>query len=395
VRADGHALVASGAALAAAGVSAATEDPVGGRILRDAAGEPTGMLVDLAMDILNPLLATPNEARREEFYRTGGQVYAAYGWTGLHNMSVAPEDVALMERLAGKGDLEIRVYNALDKAGYDMVRNGPRTDETGRIVTRAIKLYADGALGSRGALLAEPYADDPATKGLQLISDEEVLPLLDRAMRDGVQVATHAIGDRGNTLVLDWYEKTRAAVPAAERRVSEPRWRIEHAQIVNPADIARFKAGGVIASMQPSHAIGDFYFAPARLGDARLDGAYAWKTLLGAGAMIAGGSDAPVERGEPMIEFYAAVSRKDQKGFSGEGWHPEQKATREQALKMFTIWAAYAAFEEKSRGSIEPGKLADFTVLSADIMQIPEAEILKTRCLMTVIGGEVAFEVGK
>jgi predicted amidohydrolase YtcJ len=392
VRADGHALVASGAALKAAGVSAATKDPAGGRILRDAAGEPTGMLVDLAMDLLGPLLKAPSEARREEFYRTGGEVYAAYGWTGLHNMSVAAEDVALMERVAGAGDLRIRVYNSLDKSGYDLVRNGPRTDKTGRIVTRAIKLYADGALGSRGALLAEPYADDPATKGLQLITEEEVLPLLDRALRDGVQIATHAIGDKGNTLVLDWYEKTRAAVPAGEQRIAEPRWRVEHAQILNPADIARFRAGGVIASMQPSHAIGDFYFAPARLGDTRLDGAYAWKTLLGAGAVIAGGSDAPVERGDPLIEFYAAVARKDLEGKSGADWRPGEKLSRAEALALFTSGPAYASFAEDSLGVIEPGKRADFTVFSKDIMTAPEAEILTARALMTIVDGEVIFE---
>src|SRR5205085_6615641 len=170
------------------------------------------------------------------------------------------------------------------------------------------------------------------------------------------------------------------------------RWRIEHAQIVNPADIPRFKKLGVIPSMQPSHAIGDLHFAPARLGMKRLEGAYAWQSFLKSGSIIAGGSDAPVERGEPMIEFYAAVARKDQKGFTGEGWHAEQAVSREQALKMFTLWPAYAAFEETVKGSIEVGKFADLTVLSADIMKIPEPEILKTRCVMTVIGGEIVYQ---
>jgi predicted amidohydrolase YtcJ len=174
--------------------------------------------------------------------------------------------------------------------------------------------------------------------------------------------------------------------------VRDPRWRVEHAQIVHPSDIPRFAKLGVIPSMQPSHAIGDLHFAPSRVGVKRLEGAYAWQTFLKQGSRIAGGSDAPVERGEPMIEFYAAVARRDQKGFSGEGWHPEQAVTREQALKMFTLWAAHAAFEENLRGSLEPGKLADFTVFSHDIMTIPEAELLKTRCVMTVIGGDVVFE---
>ena len=211
-------------------------------------------------------------------------------------------------------------------------------------------------------------------------------------MRKGIQIETHAIGDLANRFILDAYERAFKAVPPAQRKVRDPRWRDEHTQIVNPADIPRFAKLGVIPSMQPSHAIGDLHFAPSRLGLKRLEGAYAWQSLLKTGAIIPGGSDAPVERGEPMIEFYAAVARKDIRGFSGEGWHPEEAVTREQALKMFTLWAAYAAFEEKLRGTIEVGKLADFTVLSADIMKIPEAEILKTHCVMTIIGGEVAYE---
>ncbi len=181
-------------------------------------------------------------------------------------------------------------------------------------------------------------------------------------------------------------------MPAGQRKVAEPRWRVEHAQIVNPADIPRFAKLGVIPSMQPSHAIGDLFFAPSRLGLERLAGAYAWESFIKSGVVVPGGSDAPVERGEPMIEFYAAVARKDQKGFSGEGWHPEEAVTREQALKMFTLWPAYAAFEEKLRGTIETGKLADLTILSADIMTIPAPAILKTRCVMTVINGEIVYE---
>ena len=211
-------------------------------------------------------------------------------------------------------------------------------------------------------------------------------------MRRGIQVETHAIGDRANRVILDLYERAFKAVPPNERKIREPRWRVEHAQILNAADIPRFAKLGVIPSMQPSHAISDLFFAPSRLGIPRLAGAYAWQSLIKSGAIIAGGSDAPVERGEPMIEFYAAVARKDQKGFSGEGWHPEQAVSREQALKMFTLWSAYAAFQEKDKGSIEIGKLADLTVLSNDIMKIPEPEILKTRCVMTVIGGEIVYE---
>src|ERR1043166_3847634 len=225
--------------------------------------------------------------------------------------------------------------------------------------------------------------------GFLRVKDEDMLPMLKEALQKGIQVETHAIGDWANRFVLDEYEKALQAVPRNQRKISEPRWRIEHSQIVNPADIPRFAKLGIIPSMQPSHAIGDLHFAPSRLGMERLQGAYAWNSFLKTGVIIPGGSDAPVERGEPMIEFYAAVARKDQKGFSGEGWHPEQAVTREQALKMFTIWAAYAAFEEGIKGSLEPGKLADLTVLSADIMKIAEPEILKTSCVMIVIGGEI------
>jgi predicted amidohydrolase YtcJ len=258
---------------------------------------------------------------------------------------------------------------------------------------RTIKVVSDGALGSRGAALLAPYSDKPDTKGFLTVKQEELAPMLTQALKAGVQVETHAIGDYANRFILDEYEKAMKAVPAAQRKVAAPRWRVEHSQIVNPTDIPRFAKLGVIPSMQPSHAIGDLHFAPSRLGIERLAGAYAWQSFIKSGAIVPGGSDAPVERGEPLIEFYAAVARKDQKGFTGPGWHPEEAVTREQALKMFTIWPAYAAFEEQLRGTIEVGKLADLTIFSADIMKIPEAEILKQRCVMTVINGEVVFSL--
>jgi predicted amidohydrolase YtcJ len=261
-----------------------------------------------------------------------------------------------------------------------------------RLNVRAIKAVSDGALGSRGAALLAPYSDAPDSSGFLRVKEAELLPMLEEALRKGIQVETHAIGDYANRFILDEYEKALKAVPAAQRKIADPRWRIEHAQIVNPADIPRFAKLGIIPSMQPSHAIGDLHFAPSRLGIKRLEGAYVWNSFIKSGVIVPGGSDAPVERGEPMIEFYAAVARKDMKGFSGEGWHPEEAVTRAQALKMFTIWPAHVAFEEKLRGTIEVGKLADLTILSADIMKIPELEILKTRCVMTVIGGEIVYE---
>lgn len=395
-RADGHALVANTAAIRKAGVTRETPDPEGGRIERDADGEPTGMFIDNAMNLIASLLAAPTEAAKREAYVVGGEVYAALGWTGLHNMSVDPADLPLIEEEAAAGALPIRVYNAIDGSGYEaLAARAPRTDNSGRIVTRAIKLYVDGALGSRGAALNAPYSDQPQTSGLLLMTHEDAAPLFKQALRDGVQIATHAIGDRGNKLVLDWYEEALKAVPPDERKVENPRWRIEHAQILSLDDIGRFSRLGVIASMQPSHAIGDFYFAPARLGDARLDGAYAWRSLLQSGAIIAGGSDAPVERGDPLIEFYAAVARKDLEGKSGADWRPGEKATRDEALAMFTSAPAFASFQEADLGSIEPGKKADFTVFSKDIMTVPEAEILTAKPVMTVVDGEVIFRAGK
>jgi len=281
-----------------------------------------------------------------------------------------------------------------------------------RFTQRTIKVIFDGALGSRGASLLAPYSDKPDSSGFLTQKPEELRPMFEEALRRGIQVETHAIRDRANRLILDLYEAAFKAVPPEKRNVlvggassgepgvaelrppklSDVRWRVEHAQILNEQDIPRFAKLGVIPSMQPSHAISDLFFAPSRLGMERLAGTYAWNRLIKSGAIICGGSDAPVERGEPMIEFYAAVARKSIKGESGEGWHPEQAVSREQALKMFTINAAYAAFEEADKGSIEVGKLADFTVLSADIMKIPAPEILKTRCEMTVVGGEVVYE---
>ncbi|MHA7872847.1 MAG: amidohydrolase, partial [Hyphococcus sp.] len=391
-RADGHAAVANSAALAAAGIGDATPDPEGGRIERDQYGRATGILIDRAMDLVAGLIEAPSPARKREAYEKAGDVYAAYGWTGLHNMSVDPADVAIMEDLSASGDLAIRVYNALDRAGFDGLESaGPRAGDNGKVVTRTIKLYADGALGSRGALLADPYADAPETSGLQLLAEDEAKVYFNRAIAAGLQIVTHAIGDKGNALVLDWYEDTFAQNPDA----GDLRWRIEHAQILDTNDIPRFAELGVIPSMQPSHAIGDLFFAPDRLGPNRLDGAYAWRALIDAGAIIAGGSDAPVERGDPLIEFYAAVARRGLDGTQTDDWRPGQAVTRQEALKMFTLWPVVASFQEAMLGTIEPGKRADFTVFSKDIMTAPEAEILTAEPVMTVVDGEIVFQRGE
>jgi predicted amidohydrolase YtcJ len=397
-RADGHAAVANSAALRIAGITADTPSPFGGEILKDkAGGAPTGMLLDHAQELVEKHIPAPTRADKEQALLLGAKRSVELGWCQVQNAGSSLEETAVMRSLYESGRLKLRIYNAVSGPGEPadrLLNEGAVVGAYGgRFTQRAIKFYADGALGSRGAALLEKYADAD-TSGFFTNKPESLRPAYEQALRRGIQVETHAIGDRANRLVLDLYEQVFKAVPAAERKVAEPRWRIEHAQVISPQDIPRFGKLKVIPSMQPSHAISDLFFAPSRLGKERLGGAYAWQSLIKAGAIIPGGSDAPVERGEPMIEFYAAVARKSLKGESKEGWHPEQAVTREQALKMFTVWPAYAAFEEKERGSIETGKLADLTVLSADVMKIPEAEILKTRCEVTVIGGETVFEAG-
>jgi predicted amidohydrolase YtcJ len=393
-RADGHASVVNSTALKIARIDKDTPDPYGGQISKTN-GEPNGMLLDNAQDLVTRNIPKPTEAEREVALLRGVDREIKLGWCEIQNAGSDKEDIGLIRKAFETGKIKIRFVNAVYGPGedaQDFLREGSTINAFNHHFTqRTIKVIFDGALGSRGAALLKPYNDAPDSSGFFTEKPDELQPMFEEALRRGIQVETHAIGDRANRLILDLYEAAFKAVPPDKRKIREPRWRVEHAQIVDPSDISRFAKLGVIPSMQPSHAISDLFFAPARLGTDRLGGAYAWQSFLKSGSIIAGGSDAPVERGEPMIEFYAAVARKSIKGESGEGWHPEQAVSREDALKMFTIWPAYAVFEEKDKGSIEAGKLADFTVLSADIMKIPEEEILKTRAEMTVIGGEIVF----
>lgn len=402
-RADGHAVVANTAALRAANIDERTPVPAGGEILRGPDGRLTGMLVDDAMPLVDRLRAQPSEAQRRRALDAAFQVEARYGWTGLHNMSVAWEDVLLLERMAAEGRAPLRVYNAVDlEFAEQLFASGPRGGPGDRITTRALKIYADGALGSRGAHLLEAYADAPNTTGLERLP-ANFIEVLENARAAGIQVATHAIGDGANREVLNAYAQAfgRRCMPryrscrpwpaSMAASAGQARWRIEHSQILNTADIPRFGRMGVIASMQPSHAIGDLHFAPARLGQERLAGAYAWEALIRSNATVVFGSDAPVERGDPLIEFYAAVARRDLQGRSGPGWHPEQAVTREQALRAFTIDAAYARFAENELGSITVGKRADFSVFSADLMTVPVADIPRARALLTVVDGREVY----
>jgi len=394
-RADGHASVANSAALRIAKIDRNTPDPFGGQILKSS-GEPNGMLLDNAQELVSRNIPKPTEAEREEALLRGINREIGLGWCEIQNAGSDSEDIDLLRKDFEAGKIKIRFINAVYGPGKDaqnFLREGATINAFDHHFTqRTIKVIFDGALGSRGAALLKPYSDAPDTSGYLTEKPEELKPMFEEALRSGIQVETHAIGDRANRLILDLYEQAFKAVPPNARKIREPRWRVEHAQILDPVDIPRFAKLGVIPSMQPSHAISDLFFALSRLGIDRLAAAYAWQSFLKSGSIICGGSDAPVERGEPMIEFYAAVARKSIRGESAEGWHPEQAVSREQALKMFTIWPAYGVFEENDKGSIEVGKLADFTVLSQDILKIPEPEILKSRCVMTMIGGEVVFE---
>ena len=410
-RSDGHGAVVNSAALKLAGIERNTPDPFGGKILRAqegvgavpegvAANEPNGMLLDRARGLIHVSDETAPDAEKEAL--AADQRSISLGWCQVQDPGGSWADVEVYRKLYREGRLRVRIYKAISGPGAQadrLIREGASIGEFDhRLTVRSIKVVSDGALGSRGAALLAPYSDAPDTSGFLTVKEEALRPMLVAALKAGIQVETHAIGDKANRFTLDEYERAFAAVPATERKIAEPRWRDEHSQIINPADLPRFAKLGVIPSMQPSHAIGDLFFAPRRLGMERLKGAYAWQTLIKSGVVVPGGSDAPVERGEPMIEFYAAVARKPlparMAGYTPapEVWHPEEAMTREQALKAFTLWPAVAAFEEKIKGTIAPGKLADFTVLSADIMTIPEPEILTTRNLYTIINGEVVYQ---
>ena len=384
-RADGHAVVASTAALAAAKVTKDTPVPAGGQVLKGDDGQPSGMFVDNAIPLVTGVIPPPSDALKRQALEKAGALYAARGWTGLGNMSVEAPDLVILTKLAAERKFSLRVDNYMDPSGAaEVLAKGPFADATGLIRVRGMKLYMDGALGSRGAALLEPYSDAEGL-GLQLTPRDQGLALMKKARAVNVQVAMHAIGDRGNRMTLDWFEEALAGDTKA-------RWRIEHAQIVADTDLPRFSKLGVIASMQPSHAIGDLYFAPARLGKDRLHEGYRWKDFLDSGAVIAAGSDAPVEVGDPRIEFYAAVYRHSLDGFANADWHLDEAVSRDQALRMLTWGPAYAAFAEQDRGTLEAGKKADVTVFDKDLMTVEPAQILKAQPVLTVVNGKVVFE---
>ncbi|MDP1889578.1 MAG: amidohydrolase family protein [Gemmatimonadaceae bacterium] len=391
VRVDGHAGLANLKALQAAGVTAASQDPSGGHIERAADGSPSGVFVDNAQGLVRR--AIPRQTRDDVKLAIVDAVREAQRWglTGVHDAGAGATALDVYEELAKSGQMKFRLYAMIsdDAPTIDAwFKRGPLMDAyNGSLWVRSIKLYSDGALGSRGAALLEPYSDDPKNIGLLVSAPAHIQDVATRALKAGFQINTHAIGDRGNRLVLDAYAAALKAAPTADHR-----FRVEHAQILNFDDVSRFASLGVIPSMQASHQTSDMYWAGARLGAQRLLGAYAWRSLLNTGVVVPNGSDFPVEQVNPLISFHSAVSRQDARDWPPGGWYPAERMTREEALKSITIWAAYSGFQEKVLGSLTPGKYADFVVLDQDIMRVPPELLLRTKVLQTWVGGTRVYE---
>jgi predicted amidohydrolase YtcJ len=394
-RVDGHALWVNTAALKAARIDASTKDPDGGRILRRADGSPSGVLVDNAMELAVKAMPEATSADRERWLAAGANACARVGLTEVQDASGYDADgIAALEHLASRGALPIRVYATVSPDPAQLtafLAKGARIGGGPDFLTvRAIKAYADGALGSRGAALLEDYSDEPGHRGLLLTPPERLAAVALEARKAGWQLWVHAIGDRGNRIVLDAYQSAASAAPSAPEGGQRPR--IEHAQVIAPDDFPRFARIGVIASIQPTHATSDMVWAEARLGPSRIDGAYAWLRLKNAGARLAGGSDAPVESENPIEGLYAALTRQDASGRPPGGWRVDQALSRAEAVALFTSDAAYAAFEEKWRGKIAAGAAGDLTVLSGDPLTVPAEKILAIRPVLTVVGGRVVYE---
>lgn len=420
VRIDGHAVWVNKKALEAAGITKQTPEAVGGKIERDGSGNPTGVFVDNAIDLVSKFLPPPTPKESEEAIDLAVKECLKYGIVCMHDMGVDNQEIELYENLIDRKEFPFRVYAAIGGPGEtweNYIGQSSKRPAKGpligygdnRLWVRALKLYVDGALGSRGAALLEPYSDDPGNRGLTVTDEKTLRQSVDDALSHGFQVCVHAIGDRANKIILDVYEAALKAHPTTDARL-----RVEHAQVLALDDIPRFKQLGIIPSMQPTHCTSDMYWAEARLGPARILGAYAWRSLMNTGVIIAGGSDFPVESPNPLLGVYAAVTRQDREGRPRNsedvrayfqlstagirdtaafenGWYASQKMTREEAVSAYTNWAAFAGFQEKLLGSLERGKLADFVILSKDIMRIDPQEILKTHVVKTIVAGQQVY----
>ena len=389
-RIDGHAAWGNSLAIAQADRELAGDwQPEGGFIHRGPAGEPSGIFIDGAMEYVEKAVPETSPELVDAALDIATNTMVSLGLTGVHDPGVDRGVIALYQKKIAAGAFPIRVYamaDGMQETTDWLCEEGPLEDPSGRLFMRSVKLYADGALGSRGAALLEDYSDDPGNRGLMFISTDEMEAALRRVFSCGLQAGVHAIGDAANRQVLDAYEKVLAEYPD-----SPGRHRMEHAQIIHPEDIPRFSELGVIAAMQPTHASSDMYWAEQRLGPGRLAGAYAWQSLLDSGASLAFGSDFPVEQVNPMLGIQAAVTRQDLEGWPEGGWLPEERMSREDAIRAFTLDAAYAGFMEKLTGSLEMGKRADFIVLDQDIMQIPAEDIARLRVAETWVDGERVF----
>ncbi len=387
-RIDGHAALLNSKAMELLGLDPGVADPAGGRFLRDPSGGLTGVLVDEAMSVAGAGLPGPTDADRRRRIAAAAAHCLERGLTTVTELGVGGMSVATYVALREAGELPLRVALFLTDAPalLDLwLASGPRLDPGARLTVRGIKLYADGALGSRGAALVEPYSDDPGNLGLLITGGERLAGICRRALAAGFQVGIHAIGDRGALVALDALEA------CFERPRPEARFRIEHAQVMRLQDIGRMAGLGVIASMQPTHATSDMPWAGERVGDRRLDGAYAWRRVIEAGGRLALGSDFPVESADPRLGLYAAVTRQDAGGRPAGGWLPDQRLSREEALRGFTLDAAHALFLESEIGSLEVGKRADLVVFGRDIMTVPAAEIPAVEVDLTLVEGEIAY----
>jgi predicted amidohydrolase YtcJ len=397
VRRDGHSWWVNQRALDQAHIGAATPDPPGGTFVRDANGHPTGMLIDTAIDVIAERIPPPTPAEERHLFSIARDECLRYGVTTFHEMKTSARMLTLFQDLAAENQLLPRLYCFLDAQDEALLQSyyvlGPQIDPQGFLTVRGVKLFADGALGSRGALLFEEYANDPGNRGIARLDVEEIISYASEAVKKGFQVSTHAIGDRAACNVLNAYEQVRRQAQGEEMPMDDLRLRLEHAEILRPEDVARFAQQSVIAAIQATHHTSDMSFLEGHLGAARTrERASLWRSLLDSGAVVCGGSDTPIESTNPLLGIYAAVTRMTPDGFPKGGWGPEQRMTRQEAIRSYTAAAAYAAFEEADKGSLETGKLADAVLLSRDIMTIPAPELLDTQVLFTMIGGKLVYQ---
>ena len=388
-RVDGHALVVNSAALKAARITAATQDPVGGKIERDRQDNPTGLLVDAAAALVEKVVPAPSEVERQRALMKTQEILLGFGITAAADMGTTGEDWGVMHQAARTGALKMRIMSYA--AGLKPIENIPRMGPTDwlfgdRLRMGGVKLYADGALGSRGAWLKAPYSDKPDTRGLRFLTDAELSAQAGKAASLGYQLAIHSIGDAADAQVISTYEDL------AKKYGKDRRWRIEHFQVADPADIPRLAPAGIIASMQPTHQTSDRLMAEKRLGPNRLAGAYAWKSALKSGARLAFGSDFPVESPNPFPGLSAAISRQDMEGEPPGGWIPSERLTFAQALDAFTRGAAYAGFAEDKIGTLEPGKWADFIIIDRDPTKVDPQSLARAQVLETWVAGKKLWE---